>query len=85
MTLKRGLIGSLDLWKWIQLVRQGDQDAKATVVIELKSEANTETVAMWQLENARPQKWSGPTLGAKGGSDVAMEELVLVCENIVYS
>jgi hypothetical protein len=27
-------------------------------------------------------KWTGPTLAAKGGSDVAMEELVLASEGI---
>jgi hypothetical protein len=27
-------------------------------------------------------KWTGPTLAAKGGGDVAMEELVLSAENL---
>ena len=30
-------------------------------------------VMRWDLVNARPMKWTGPTLAGKGGSDVAME------------
>jgi phage tail-like protein len=84
VTLKRGLIASLDLWQWTELVRTGDQGARATVVIELQSENKQETVASWKLVNARPSKWTGPTLTAQGGSDVAMEELTLVCEDIEF-
>ena len=82
ITLKRGLIGQLELYQWMDLVRKGNQDAKATVVIELRAENGTDVVATWTLSNARPQKWTGPTLGAKS-TDVAMEELVLVCEDMV--
>jgi phage tail-like protein len=84
ITLKRGLIASLDLWQWTELVRTGDQGARATVVIELQSEDNQSTVATWRLVNARPSKWTGPTLSAAGGSEVAMEELGLVCEDIEF-
>jgi hypothetical protein len=27
-------------------------------------------------------KWTGPTLAAKGGSDVAMEEIVIAAEGV---
>jgi len=84
ITCKRGLIGVLDLWQWTDLVRKGDVAARATVVIELLSEDHSQTVATWRLVNARPSKWSGPTLTAAGGSEVAMEELTLVCEDVFY-
>lgn len=84
VTLKRGLIASLDLWNWVEQVRRGDMDARATVVIELMSEDRAQTVAQWKLINARPSKWSGPALAAKGASDVAMEELTLVCEDLEF-
>jgi phage tail-like protein len=84
VTLKRGIIGSLDLFQWVDSARTGTQAAKAAVVIELHSEDNKTVVATWKLTNARPTKWTGPTLAAKGGTDVAMEELVLTCENIDY-
>jgi phage tail-like protein len=82
VTLKRGLMGGLDLFQWMDQVRQGRQDARATVVIELMSEDRAGTVMSWKLTNARPSKYTGPTLAAKGGTDVAMEELTLVCEDI---
>jgi phage tail-like protein len=85
VTLKRGLIGADDLWQWIEDVRLGNQQAVASVTIELKSEDNQETVATWTLIRSRPSKWTGPTLAAKGGSDVAMEELTLVCEDVTYT
>lgn len=82
VTLKRGLIGSLDLFRWINLARDGSLDAKASVMIELMSEDRSQTVVAWKLTNARPSKYTAPTLAAKGASEVAMEELALVCENI---
>ena len=82
ITLKRGLIGSLDLFEWLELVRTGKQDASSTVVIEMRSEDNN-TVATWTLTRARPSKWTGPTFGAKS-TEVAMEELVFVAEDIQF-
>lgn len=84
VTLKRGLIAALDLWQWVSQVRSGNMLARATVVIQLRSEDSAGVVATWTLTRAWPSKWKGPTLAANGASDVAMEELVLVCEDIAY-
>lgn len=86
ITLKRGLLGRTDLWKWVSETRNGNREARATVTINLMSEdiKDKSAVATWELRNARPSKWTGPTLTAAGGSDVAMEELVLVCDDIIY-
>jgi phage tail-like protein len=83
VTLKRGLVGSDDLFAWLKTVRDGTADAR-TVVITLLDEARA-TVATWTLRRAQPKKWTGPTLAAKGGGDVAMEELHLVHEGVEYS
>lgn len=83
VTLKRGLIGSDDLFAWLKTVREGTADPR-TVTITLLDEAR-EPVATFKLLNAQPKKWSGPTLAAKGGGEVAMEELHLVHEGIEYS
>lgn len=83
ITLKRGIIGSLDLFQWMELVRTGNQDAKARVVIEQISEDGQNVIGTWTYTNARPSKWTGPTLGAKS-SDVAMEELALVAEDMQF-
>jgi phage tail-like protein len=42
-------------------------------------------VCDWILTNAQPKKWVGPTLAAKGGGEVAMEELHLVAEKIDFA
>ena len=82
VTLKRGLIGSTDLFEWIKTVRDGSADPR-NVTITLMDEARND-VASWRLRNAQPKKWSGPTLTAKGGGEVSMEELHLVHEGIEY-
>jgi phage tail-like protein len=83
VTLKRGLVGSDDLFDWLKQVRQGTIDAR-NVTIALLDEARS-TVATWKLLSAQPKKWTGPTLAAKGGTESAMEELVLCHEGIEYT
>ena len=88
VTLKRGVTGRNNLYEWLDLARSGDLSAKrAEVKVILRSENPTETepVVTWTLRNAMPIKWTGPTLTAKGGSDVAIEELVLAVEHIEQS
>ena len=82
VTLKRGAVGSDDLFLWLKGVRDGTADPR-TVTITLLDEARN-AVATWSLRNAQPKKWTGPTLAAKGGGEVAMEELSLVHEGIEY-
>jgi phage tail-like protein len=82
VTLKRGVLGDLDtLYNWINDVRNGSQSALRTVSIQLQSEDHTAVVQEWKLTNARPIKYTGPSLNGKG-TDVAIEELVLACERI---
>jgi phage tail-like protein len=87
VTLKRGVIGADNIYNWLQQVRSGDVTAKRNVEIKLTSEnpANPSAVVTWKLIGAMPIKWTGPTLTAKGGSDVAIEELVLAVEHIEQS
>lgn len=83
VTLKRGVIGAQNIYEWLETARNGTMsEAKRSIVIKLLSEDRSETVVSWKLRNAMPIKWTGPTLTAKGGGDVAMEELVLSCETI---
>jgi phage tail-like protein len=83
VTLKRGLIGSTDLADWLHDVQEGQIDAR-TVTITLLDEARN-PVASWKLLFAQPKKWTGPTLAAKGGTETAMEELVLCHQGIEYT
>lgn len=82
VTLKRGLVGSDDLFTWLKGVRDGTADPRQ-VTITLLDEAR-QPVATWTLRNAQPKKYGAPTLAAKGGGEVAMEELHLVHEGIEY-
>lgn len=81
-TLKRGVMGQTNFWDWIATSRR-DPTHKRNVLITLQDEQHN-PVLKWKLINARPMKWTGPTLAAKGGSDVAMEELVLASEGFEF-
>ena len=82
VTLKRGLVGSTDLFQWVKSVREGNTDPRSVTITVLDEARNP--VATFKLRNAQPKKWVGPTLAAKGGGEVAMEELHLTHEGIVY-
>ncbi|MCP3849979.1 MAG: phage tail protein [Gammaproteobacteria bacterium] len=82
VTLKRGVIGDDSIWNWLNTTRQGSQDAKRDVQIKMMNENRSDVVVSWTLRGAQPIKWTGPTLAGKGGSDVAMEEIVLSIESI---
>jgi phage tail-like protein len=82
VTLKRGIIGDLRLFDWIKATREGRFEPR-TVTVTLLDEARNDVCA-WVLRAAQPKKWVGPTLAAKGGGDVVMEELHLVAERIDF-
>jgi phage tail-like protein len=81
VTLKRGIIGSLNLYAWLDQIRNGDQKALRTVTIQLQNEDHTDIVQTWKLLRARIIKHTSGPFNAKG-SDVAMEELVLAYERL---
>ena len=83
VTLKRGIVNSQDLWDWIDAVRRTGPLGKREVVITLRDEAGQD-VQTWKLRGVVPLKYTGPTLAAKGGGDVAMEELVLSTEALEF-
>jgi phage tail-like protein len=81
VTLKRGVIGSLNLYKWLHEIRSGDQNQLRTVTVQMQNEDHTAVVLTWKLMRARIIKHTSGPLNAKGG-DVAMEELVLAYERL---
>lgn len=81
VTMKRGVIGSLNLYKWLDDIRNGNQNALRTVTISLQNEDHTQAVQTWKLMRARITKHTSGPLNAKG-TDVAMEELVLAYERL---
>lgn len=84
ITLKRGIINSQSLWEWIKEVRTTGITAQRDVTVTMMDESGQNAVQTWFLRGAVPMKYSGPTLAAKGGSDVAMEELVLSIEALEF-
>ena len=81
VTMKRGVIGSLTLYNWLNQIRNGDQNALRTVTIQLQNEDHTAVVQTWKLLRARIIKHVSGPFHAKGG-DVAMEEMVLAFERL---
>ena len=81
VTLKRGVIGSLNLYQWLDEIRNGSQNAMRTVTIQLQNEDHSSVVQTWKLLRARIVKHTSGPMNARG-TDVAMEELVLAYERL---
>lgn len=80
VTLRRGIIGSLDLYEWLDDLRNG-QGAARTVTIHLQTEDHSQVVQSWKLLRARIVKHTSGPLNARG-NDVAIEELTLAYERL---
>ena len=81
VTMKRGVIGSLTLYNWLNEIRNGDQNALKNIVVQLQNEDHTAVVQTWKLLRARIIKHTSGPMNAKG-TDVAMEELVISYERL---
>ena len=81
VTMKRGVIGSLNLYQWLNDIRNGSENSLRNVTIQLQNEDHTDVVATWKLLRARIIKHTSGPLNAKG-TDVAMEEMVLAYERL---
>ena len=79
--LKRGVIGSLNLYNWYNDIRNGNQNALRTVTIHLQNEDHSAIVQTWKLLRARlvRLKW-GPLNGK--GKETALEYVELACERL---
>jgi len=81
VTMKRGVIGSLTLYNWLNQIRNGDQNALRTITVQLQNEDHTQVVQTWKLLRARIIKHVSGPMNAKG-TDVAMEELTISYERL---
>ena len=81
VTMKRGVIGSLDLYNWLNDIRNGNQNALRTVTIQLQNEDHSQVVQTWKLLRARIIKHTSGPFNARGGA-VAVEEIVLAYERL---
>ncbi|HEY3541340.1 MAG TPA: phage tail protein [Gaiellaceae bacterium] len=81
VTLRRGIIGALDLYQWIDDVRNGDANALRTVTVQLLNEDHSAVVQEWKLLRARPVRHVSGGFDARC-SEVAIEELTLAYERL---
>lgn len=81
VTLRRGVIGSLDLYQWLNDIRNGNVNALRTVTVQLQNEEHSAVVQEWKLLRARIIKHTSGPFNAQC-SEVAMEELTLAYERL---
>jgi len=81
VTLKRGVIGSMNLFNWLNDIRNGKQAATRDITIQLQRKEHRAVVQTWKLIRARIIKVVSGPMNAKG-TDVAMEELTLAYERL---
>jgi phage tail-like protein len=81
VTLKRGIVGSDNLYTWLNDIRNGNENSLRTVRLQLMSEDHQMAVQTWTLLRARIIKYVAGPFNAKG-TDVAMEELTLAYERM---
>jgi phage tail-like protein len=79
--LRRGVIGSLDLYQWLNDIRNGDANALRAVTVQLQNEEHSAVVQEWKLVRARIIKHTSGPFNALC-SDVALEELTLAYERL---
>ena len=81
ITLKRGVIGSMNLFNWLNDIRNGKQAATRDITIQLQRKEHRAVVQTWKVIRARIIKIVSGPMNAKG-TDVAMEELTLAYERL---
>lgn len=81
VTLKRGLDSNGYLWAWHERVRAGDEKAPTTCQLQLCGPDKNPS-ASYTLVQAWPKKMELSAAGA-GKSEVVMETVTLVCDDII--
>lgn len=82
LTLKRGMTGNFDLWRWVAgYGRTVDQRRRAEVRVVIKTADQQAAQAVFKLARCVPIKLKAPALNARDGV-VAIEELQLAYESL---
>ena len=82
VVLRRAVTRSSELYEWRKRIADGVDDRR-TVTIQQLDRPDGDVANTWRLVGAWPSRWSGPTFTALA-SDVAMEELELSFEDLVW-
>ena len=80
VTLRRGVIGALDLYSWLDQTIQGDPGARRAMSVILLDEARQE-VLRWNFQNVFPTEYQFNKLDATGKT-VLVESLTLAVERM---
>ena len=81
LILKRGVIGSLDLYAWWDEARNGAVPRTRTVNVELLGDDQETVVLTWRFNNVRPVSLSYSPLQAMEGG-ILMETLTLAFDRM---
>lgn len=79
ISLNRGITNDRALWDWRESVMKGDL-VRRTISIILRNDKGEEQIR-WNIKNAWPTKWSGPSFDATSDA-VAVETFELAHEGI---
>jgi phage tail-like protein len=79
VTLKRGVTVSNELWDWFVMGTYGKIERRNMSIV-LYDQKGT-TVRRWNLTNAYPKKWAGPSFKASDNS-ISIETLEFVHEGM---
>jgi phage tail-like protein len=80
VTLKRGMTGNFDLWRWFRAI-QREPRTRATATVVLYAPDRVTVNAEFVLSRCLPVKLKSPPLNAKDGL-VAIEELQIAYEQL---
>jgi phage tail-like protein len=80
LILKRGLIGSTDLWEWWKMAREGQPSVDRNISVTLLDEERN-FVWTWRFRNAFPVSYRVTPLDS-GHSDIAVEELTVTFDSM---
>jgi phage tail-like protein len=82
ISLKWGITDDAELWDWRKkaMDKGNDKELRKNVSIILADDTGEEKVR-WNLSNAWPTKWTGPSFNATG-NEVAIETLEIAHEGV---
>ena len=84
VTLKWGMTSSLSFYDWVTSISQGTslgEDHNKNVTITLFDDDGSTALAVWNLTNAWPSKYTAPDFNASS-SEIAFESVELVYESM---
>ncbi|MBZ5523348.1 MAG: phage tail protein [Acidobacteriia bacterium] len=82
LTLKRGMTGNFDLWRWFEKLAspgQGGYRTSATIIMRAADQKTEQ--ARFELTGCLPVKLKAPALNAKDGL-IAVEEIQIAYESL---